>query len=646
MHWTRLASGTIALSASIATAPAAANDAAKQREAFRAAHTVAERGDWTEAEKHASVLESYVLWPDLRATYLRTQLDSADAEVRGYLDRFGRLKPARELRYRYALHLGAEERFEDFLDLYEQNYATLGEPTLDCLAAVAQNRLGDRRSAIEMGKDLWLTGRNQVKQCDALFGDLRKSGTLDKDLYSARFKLAIEAREFGLARYLARSIDGDTLAEANRWLRAHNDPETFLARADVSLRTETYRGQLAHAARRLGYREPLRAMAHWRRLSQDIAFSPDQDADIRQYAALWAARRRLPEARELLDALPPAAVNREVRRWTIRVALREQDWRRVLEDIAALVEDESTREEWRYWAGIAHEHLGEEAQSTRILTELAEERSYYGFLAADHLGTDYAFAPSPVAADERTIRDLDARADIRRARELFHVGLEGRARSEWDEAIRDLSVDEKTQAAVLAHRWNWHSRAIATAAAVGEYDDLDVRYPLPHREAFRRSSGSAGVRESWAYGIARSESLFMRDVRSSAGAIGIMQLMPSTGRDTARSLRYPYQGRATLTDPSSNIRLGTEYLASMHERFDQHPVLATAAYNAGPHRVANWLQDGPADARIWVETIPFNETRSYVRRVLAADVIFHWRLTGKVKRLTNSLPRIASSTTP
>ncbi len=643
MHRTHFACGVIALSACIVAPRNAASDAMEQRDAFRAAHTVAELGDWTEAEKHASVLESYVLWPDLRATYLRTQLDSAEADVRGYLDRFGRLKPARELRYRYALHLGAEERFEDFLALYQENYATLGEPTLDCLAAVARNRLGDRGAAFEMGKDLWLTGRNQVKQCDALFGDLRESGALDKDLYAARFKLAIEAREFGLARYLARSINEDTLAEANRWLRANNDPETFLARADISVRDAVYREQLAHAARRLGYREPLRAMAHWRRLSQDLQFSSESDADLRRYAALWAARRRLPEARELLDALPPLAVNREVRRWTIRVALREQDWRRVLDDISALEEDEAKREEWRYWRGIAHGHLGEQAQSMLVLSELAQERSYHGFLAADHLETDYALAPSPVTADEQTIRELDARIDIQRARELFHVGLEGRARSEWDEAIRNLSANEKTQAAVLAHRWNWHSRAIATAAAVGEYDDLDVRYPLPHREAFRRSSGSAGVRESWAYGIARSESLFMRDVRSSAGAIGIMQLMPGTGRDTARSLRYPYQGRATLTDPSSNIRLGTEYLATMHERFDRHPVLATAAYNAGPQRVTNWLQDGPADARIWVETIPFNETRSYVRRVLAADVIFHWRLTGKVKRLTSSLPRIAPS---
>lgn len=641
MQWTRLASGIIAISAYLAASPSAASDAAEQRAAFRAAHAVAERGDWTEAEKHAAVLEPYVLWPDLRATYLRTQLDLADAEVRGYLDRFGTLKPARELRYRYALHLGASERFEDYLDLYLQNYATLNEPTLDCLAAFAQHRVGDRAAALEMGKELWLTGRNQVKQCDALFGDLRKAGTLDKDLYRDRFKLAIESREFGLARYLARSIDGDALAEANRWLRANNEPDEFLKRADVSIRTATYRKQLAHAARRLGYREPLRALGHWRRLGLDIDFAPDLDADVRRYAALWAARRHLPEAAKVLDSLPKPAVNREVRRWTIRVALREKNWRRVVDEIAALDGDEATREEWRYWRGIAHEHLGEQEQSALVLTQLAQERSYYGFLAADHLGTAYAFDPSPVQVNEQTIRELDRRLDIQRARELFHVGLEGRARSEWDEAIRGLSADEKTQAAVLAHRWRWHSRAIATAASVGEYDDLDVRYPLPHRDAFRRSSGSAGVRESWAYGIARSESLFMRDVRSSAGAIGIMQLMPSTGRDTARALSYPYQGRATLTDPNSNIRLGTEYLASMHERFYQHPVLATAAYNAGPQRVSTWLQDGPDDARIWIESIPFNETRSYVRRVLAADVIFHWRLTGKTQRLTNYLPRIA-----
>jgi soluble lytic murein transglycosylase len=176
---------------------------------------------------------------------------------------------------------------------------------------------------------------------------------------------------------------------------------------------------------------------------------------------------------------------------------------------------------------------------------------------------------------------------------------------------------------------------------VGEFDDLAIRYPLPWREDFARYSRDARINDSWAYGIARSESLFMRDIRSSAGAIGLMQILPETGRRMAREMKQPYSGRATLTDSASNIRLGTMYLRKMFDRFDENKILATAAYNTGPLNVEAWLPDAEQiDARIWIENIPFNETRAYVRRVLTADAIFHWRLTGEVRRLSTALSTI------
>jgi soluble lytic murein transglycosylase len=133
----------------------------------------------------------------------------------------------------------------------------------------------------------------------------------------------------------------------------------------------------------------------------------------------------------------------------------------------------------------------------------------------------------------------------------------------------------------------------------------------------------------------------MRDVRSRAGAIGLMQLMPATGREVARQIRLPYSGVHTLTQPESNIRLGTSYLGRMAQRYGGNAVLATAAYNAGPHRVDRWLpESGSIDARVWIENIPFNETRKYVKRVLAAQTIFHWRMTGELRRLSDTLLQV------
>ena len=613
-----------------------------QRAAFRTAHEAAERGDWQPAADAADVLEAYVLWPDLKATYLRTRVERAEADVRQFLERYGDLKPARELRYRYALHLARSARDTEFLAIYDRYYADLNEANLDCFAAEARLRSGQAQAGLELGSRLWLVGSNQVDECDPVFERMRERGVLTQTLYGERFALAIEARDFGLARYLARSLDPAALQKANRWRRAQADPQSFLARADISNRDPEYAEQLAYAARRLGYNEPVEALRHWQRLGRDLEFPDVLDDDVRRYTALWAARRHLPEAHDLLAGVREAAVDTEVRRWRIRTALRERRWQDVVAGIEVLNDREQEREEWRYWLGIARERLGERAEASTVLRLLAEERSYYGFLAADHLGLDYAFRSNALTDDRAVQRRLGSRDDIVRARELFHVGLDGRARSEWEAAMRELSDEEKTQAALLAHSWQWHSRAIATAAQSGEYDDLDVRYPLPHRDAFRSSAGAAGVRESWAYGIARSESLFMRDVRSSAGAIGVMQLMPGTGRDTAREINAPFRGQDTLTNPESNILLGTRYLAKMQQTFASHPVLATAAYNAGPRRVSAWLSDEAADdPRVWIETIPFNETRRYVRRVLAADVIFHWRLTGKTRRLSEQLPPIS-----
>jgi soluble lytic murein transglycosylase len=349
----------------------------------------------------------------------------------------------------------------------------------------------------------------------------------------------------------------------------------------------------------------------------------------------------LPGAYELLTALPLEKQDEEVMRWRARTSLRAERWTDLLNDIAMMTTAERSSEQWQYWRGVALERSGQAAAAQTALEALSGERSYYGFLAADELDTDYEFAHDTLAANEEMIDAMARRDDLIRARELFLVELDGRGRSEWDAVVAYFTPEEKTQAAILADRWDWHSRAISTAASIGHYDDLALRYPLPFRGSFEQHSTSASIPATWAFGVARSESLFMRDARSSAGAIGLMQLMPSTGRKVARQIKLPYSGLDTLTDPHKNIRLGTSYLGDMAERYSGNRVLATAAYNAGPHRVDRWLpESGVIDARVWIENIPFNETRKYVRRVMAAETIFHWRLTGEARRLSDELPAV------
>ena len=621
-------------------------DIEKQRAAFRTVHPDVERGNWQPVLQHEQLLRDYVLWPDLKATYFRARLQNADhAEVRTFLEFYGTLKPARELRYQFALHLAENEKWSEYLEIYGQYYQGLDIANLDCLALDARIHGGTRDGIVARGLELWLIGESQVDECDPVFMHLRKTNALTHEHYESRFALAIDARRFSLARFLSKTLSTECLEQANHWLSAQNDSSRFLTshqdRPDNALSHQ----QLIYATERIAFDDPLLAAEHWTALQEHYRFKAEQRHYISRHIALWAARRQLPEAAAMLHGLVPEAVDLEVGRWRVRTGLRQQAWDDVLRAIAMLPDGEQAAAEWQYWEAVALKYAGQEEPAIAKLANLAATRSYYGFLAADAIGNEYTLADKRLVADDEIADKLGKTPALIRSRELFHVGLEGRGRSEWDAAVRFLTPPEQAQAAILAHQWGWHSRAIATLSMLGQFDDLIIRYPLPWRADFAQYSQDANITDSWAYGIARSESLFMRDIRSSAGAIGIMQILPETGRRIAREISQSYAGRATLTDPASNIRLGTMYLGKLSDRFDENRVLATAAYNAGPLNVEAWMPHATQlDARIWIENIPFEETRRYVRRVLTADAIFHWRLTGEVRRISTALSSIAPST--
>jgi soluble lytic murein transglycosylase len=632
----------------VGTVASATTASDAQRDLFKLVYPDVERGNWAVVEALGSddrkALEDYVLYPDLRAAWFRATISSADhAEIESFLDHHGILKPARDLRYRYALHLAEIGYLDEYLAIYEQYYQGLDAAKLDCLALQAELDAGRDARVVSRAIDLWTVGESQVEECDPVFEFLEDGNHLDIVDYMKRFELAVEAREFTMARWLGKSIDQRHIDIASQWLSAQRNPESFARNYKKWVNDEETRAQLIYAIQRVTYDDPTVALELWKEISKGKRFAAEQEMRTLRHIALWTARDNLPGAYDLLVKLPVAAQNSEVLRWRARISLRANNWSDLLADIEAMPAAEQSAEEWRYWRGIALRHVNRIDESNTVLADLAAERSYYGFLAADEIGAPYALGNNAFVADEARIAELAAREELVRARELFLVGLDSRGRSEWDAVVRYLDTGDKMQAAILAHRWGWHSRAIAAAASVGDYDDLSLRYPLPWADTFREHSEDASIATTWAYGVARSESLFMRDVRSSAGAIGLMQLMPATGKSVARQISLPYSGIATLTDPDKNIRLGTTYLGQMAERYGGNRILATAAYNAGPHRVDRWLpQVGHVDPRIWIENIPFNETRGYVKRVLAAEAIFHWRMNGTVRRVSDGMPVVSA----
>jgi soluble lytic murein transglycosylase len=610
-----------------------------QRAAFRTALPQAEAGQWNAVEPLLGDLAGYPLQPDLRAAWLRSRLGQvADAEVAGFLAAHDDLGFAPGLRRQWAASLAQRQAWRDYLALYEAHYAGSGNTVLDCHAFSARIALGRVDGLAPAVRARWLAPVSQPDACDPAFAWLDANGGIDAETRRARMALALEAGQFRLARWLARPLGDAALAEVARWQEVHDDPVGRLRTPSGRRDEPRQRALLLYGFHRMAATHPEVAAERWPAFRKRFAFTPEEQARIDRRIALVHAWRHLPGAAARLEELPAASHDEDTRAWAVRVAIRQQDWAAVEHALAALPAAAAETPIWRYWLGRTLEETGRVEQARMVYASLANERGYYSFMAADRLGTEYQWGAASVPARAEVIALLEQRPDVIRSRELFHVGLESYGRIEWQQALARMSTEERAQAGILAQRWGWYSRAITAATVAGAHDDLELRFPLAFQPLFEERSRRAGIGSAWAFGVARSESLFVPDARSGAGALGLMQLMPATGRQLARRAGLPWGGRPTLIDPETNITLGTTYLADMLARYDDHRVLATAAYNAGPSRVDRWLPEDialPADA--WIDSVPYTETRAYVQRVLAAEAVFHWRMTGQTARLADAM---------
>ena len=353
------------------------------------------------------------------------------------------------------------------------------------------------------------------------------------------------------------------------------------------------------------------------------------------------ARQHHADAIRWLSVVEAQYADKQVHEWLIRSAIRQGEWQSVAESIERLPLPQQSNLRWQFWWAYAHEQLGNYNDAEGIYHYLSGRRSYYGFLAADRLNLPYSFEDRPLQVKSSELAAISLYPEAARARELFELGKILDARREWHRLTLSLSRREKLTASQLAHSWGWHDRAIVTMGKTDYRDDIALRFPLPLKNKVETYSQLRSIETAWTYAIIRRESAFMSDAKSSVGALGLMQIMPGTARHVARRMNTRYRGRHSLLNSDTNIKLGTGYLEQMLKRLDSQAVLATAAYNAGPHRVETWLPESqPMDAIRWVETIPFKETREYVSNVLAYTIIYQHRMSKRYTRLEQRMPPV------
>jgi len=615
----------------------AASDIKAQRALFQQARQALETQDLATFQTYTARLKRYPLYYYLRYLQLKSQLDTVPAtQIKRYLQKYGNTRYGNKLRQEWLTLAAKQGNWNTFLQSYTPQKST----TLQCYHAVARLQLRQQRqTALHDTKKLWLVGKSQPPACDAAFAALYNSPLMTESLLWQRIELAMQARQLRLATAMAKRLSPTDQIWVTRWQEMHRSPAKVLANLDYP-DTALARKVIKHGIVRLAKQAEQFDLAqqYWQQYQRQYAFSTQALGETERELALAAARHYHEHAMLLLTAVHKDFLNEDVTNRRIKTALHRQEWRAVADFITELPKTERSNLQWRYWYARALQQMGKTRAAKKLFQSLAKERDYYGFLAADQLQVPYQMQHKEINPTSQERRQLLQLTSVQAAKEFLAVGMVTDARREWYYITQQLPLRQKAVAASIAREWRWYDRAIFTAAKAKAYDDLEVRFPLAYHSYLKNAARQQNVDLSWVYGIVRQESAFMADARSHAGALGLMQLMPATGRMMARKLGIELERTSDILDIKTNVSLGTGYLRQMLDTFDGNYMLATAAYNAGPGRPKRWIQSYqcvPAD--VWVELIPFKETRSYVRRVMFYTSLFDARLGRKVRPLRLAL---------
>ncbi|GAA5523476.1 soluble lytic murein transglycosylase [Microbulbifer aestuariivivens] len=618
--------------ASAAASPGTEN-AIGQRQQLQSARLAIAQGDSKTLEQLKTELSGHPLLPYLDYWALSQKLSSLPYnEIDQFLHKYRETAIGDWVRIKVLQELGSRQRFRAFLKYYDGE--KIHRASLQCYYADALSRHGDQTEANRLTGKLWLVGHSQAEECDPVFARWIRDGGLTDDLAWRRHMLTLAAGNLDLAQYISSKMSNEQAQLAALARSVHHSPEQLLEHQRFLKGKPEYRQIALHGLRRLAAESASNALAAWHHYDAGYLFEDfERQSFLRDVALQFARRNNLAALQQLIQESENFSDERTIE-WLARQALREQNWAQMEFWIDQLPEKARNHERWLYWrARILEERHGpsRNEEAAGLYRQAAQQRSYYGFLAADTLGQNYSFVDRPAPIPPLAVEEMAARPAMLRARELQALGELYHARREWDYATRGMSPTELLAAGRLASNWGWHHKSIRSVLAADYLDDLELRFPLAFSDIVTDVSQRIGKESTLdpylIYAVARQESHFSHDAKSGAGALGLMQLLPSTARATARRAGVPFRRNWDLLSPSTNIALGGFYLSTLLNRFDNNRILAAAAYNAGPTRVAQWLRETrqqlPYD--IWIETIPYRETRHYVQNVLAYSVIYAYR---------------------
>jgi soluble lytic murein transglycosylase len=604
--------------------PARADFSAEVRQQFLDAYTLASKGMAPAAGADSADLKAYPLYPYVEAARLERRLDdpAVAPEVQAFLDRYGDQPAARPIRREWLMTLALRKQWNEYLAAYRPDVND--SIAARCNAYAARIALGRTDGLADKVVAEWSAPKSLPPICDPAFDWLKSQGLLTPALVERRARAALEAGEAGLARYLARSLPATTAAPIEQWAGLIEQPRASVeALIAAPSRTVDSRA-LLDGWRRYARADVDAAVARYPELVLARGFDASAASPFAIAVGLRLALSRDPRALDFFALGQANDFDEQAHEWHARAALWAGDWGRARKAIDAMPETLRGQNRWKYWSARVAEQLGDSAAAKQGYASIMSTDNWYAVLSSARLGKQFAPTLKSAGVSDAGMDRLAAETPFVRARELALCNMQSDAIAEWRAGYDALDPAAQIQAIGLAARWAWYLQAISAAAKLGVFDDYDLLYPHPYDAEVRRGASLSGLPTDLIYAIIRQESLYRADARSSADAIGLMQLLPATARQTAKTWGLPAPSNASLVIPSVNVPLGSAYLRSMLDRWNGQAPFAIASYNAGPGAVKRWLPTAPMATDVWVENIPYNETRTYVQRVSWHRVVFGW----------------------
>ena len=601
---------------------------------FVAAKTAFDRGQRLRFEAIAAKLAGHPLESYIDYWGLELRIDDIGVDdVQAFVAKWPDSPLGDRLRVDALKAFGKRGDWESFAALYP---APGGEDVELACDAIQLRLRREGANAIAAAKPLWFSGQTTPDACEPLFDALIASGALSTADRRARFRLAAEAGNVRLAREIADALPGQNRITLRELAHIDRDPARALAKGEFAWKTTGGRDLALYALERAARNDAALARPAWEKQRGRL---PDAD---RRYGnarlAYHAARQLHPLANDWYrEADGGAPLNDAQHAWRARAALRAGSWADVLAAIAAMPPGQAQEPAWRYWKARALAATGHDVEAQALYTGLASELNFYGFLAAEAQGRRIEPVSDPARPTPESLSAFGAQPGIRRAVKLAELDLRLESLREWNYVVRGRDDEALLVAADYARSVGLYDRAINTAERTTTRHDFELRYLMPFREHFAAAARDQVADPALLYGLARQESRFAPDIVSGAGAVGLMQLMPPTARWVAKQLGRSDYRSEQIADIATNTQFGAFYFKYWQDRLEGMPVLATAAYNAGPNRAQAWRNGAPLEGAIWVESIPFNETRDYVKKVLVNAMFYARELEQPYVPLTTRL---------